>query len=116
VFLSVFLKYPFVGETKKDPRLRRYEITRNLLACGTGTSRVAHPSDRYKRSRRLNVKPFTMALPKAIMLRIQAAGQNSPDIQSAGICRVNHLAAPRVVATRLGSHTLRSAALVRIES
>ncbi len=33
-----------------------------------------------------------MALPKAIMLRIQAAGQNSPDIESAGICRVNHLA------------------------
>ena len=58
-----------------------------------------------------------MALPKAIMLRIQAAGQNSPDIESAGICRVNHLAAPRVVATRrIVSHTLHSASLVRIES
>ena len=33
-----------------------------------------------------------MAVPKAIMLRIQAAGQNSPDVKLAGICRVNHLA------------------------
>jgi len=77
----------------------RYGITRNLLACGTCTSRVAHPSGRYKRSRRLNVEPFTMALPKAIMLRIQAAGHSSPDVESAGIFRANHLAdAPRVVA------------------
>jgi len=45
------------------------------------------------------VEPFTMALPKPIMLRIQAAGQNSPDVESAGIFRANHLAdAPWVVA------------------
>ncbi len=87
-----------------------FGITRNLLACGTGSSRVAHPS----------VEPFSRwPYPRRSCFVSKAAGQNSPDIESAGICRVNHLAAaPRVAAVvrrRILLHDVRSATLVRIE-
>ncbi len=112
VFPSAFLKYPLFKAIQNDSRLLSlFGITRNLLACGTGTSRVAHPS----------VEPFSWwHYPRRSCFVFRNASQNSPDIESAGICRVNHLAAvPRVaalVSRRILSHNVCSATLLRIKS